>query len=210
MYGGLTMEELGTEIDRVSNYLTDLRWELWFKYTLFTWQWWSLVLMSIISAVLYFRFIRKDKILSSFVYFGIIFILNKYLDGLATVRDWYDYRVQIEPAIPTMIAANLFVIPMGLSFIYQRYEKWKPFLIALVICSAFVSYVALPLMEMAHIYLPKAWKYSYSFIALILMGVLAKAAVDRAAWVQSQSLERNTESSRPVSEQYFRRKEKAR
>lgn len=211
------MDELAKKIDQISNRLTDLRWEIWAEHTLFTWQWWMLLSICIITPFLFIKFVRKEKFLQSFCYFGVIFILNKYMDDLATAMDWYDYRIQLEPIIPTMLAANLFVIPMGLSIIYQRNEKWKPFLIALGLFSMFVSYISLPLMKMVNIYSTKAWNSHWSFISLVIMAVVSKIVVDRIESIQNQKIEQNTESSQHHRRglilpfpflRWFRRKEK--
>ncbi|WP_100404347.1 CBO0543 family protein [Bacillus solitudinis] len=173
------MEKLGKEIDKISNQLTDLRWEIWTNYTLFTWQWWMLFGACIVMLVLFFIFVKKEKFLPTIAYLGIIYIINKNLDDVATAMDWYDYRMQLEPIIPTMLPANLFIIPIGLSIIYQRYEKWKSFLISLVIFSGFVSYIALPLMKTVDIYLEKAWNANWSFISLVVMAIVTKLIIDR-------------------------------
>ncbi|NWQ39447.1 hypothetical protein MLOOGBEN_01895 [Bacillus sp. EB106-08-02-XG196] len=55
------MEELGKQIDKLSNQLTDLRMEIWTKHTLFTWQWWMLLIACIIMLVLFIVCIKKEK-----------------------------------------------------------------------------------------------------------------------------------------------------
>lgn len=172
------MEELGKKIDKLSNQLTDLRIELWTKYTLFTWQWWMLLIACIIMLVLFLKMIKKEHRLPSIAYLGIIYIINKNLDDVATAMNWYDYRMQLEPIIPTMLPANLFIIPIALTLIYDKYKKWKAFLIALVVVSAFISYIALPLMKFVNIYLEKAWNAHWSFISLVAMALLTKAVID--------------------------------
>ncbi|RKL64714.1 hypothetical protein CR203_24840 [Salipaludibacillus neizhouensis] len=173
------MDELGKKIDKVSNQLTDLRWEIWTKHSLFTWQWWMLLATCILFLLLFFFFVKKEKALSTTAYLGIIYIINKNLDDMATAMDWYDYRLQLEPIIPTMLPANLFIIPIGFSILYQRFERWKSFLISIGIFAGFVSYLALPLMKMVDIYLEKAWNANWSFISLVLMSIISKTIIDR-------------------------------
>ncbi|WP_078544807.1 CBO0543 family protein [Litchfieldia alkalitelluris] len=173
------MEELGKKIDKLSNQLTDLRMEIWTEHTLFTWQWWMLLIASIIMVVLFFVMIKKERRLPSVAFIGLIYILNKNLDSVATAMDWYDYRIQLEPIIPTMLPANLFIIPIALTVIYDRYRKWKSFLIALVAASAFIAYIALPLMKLVKIYLEKAWNSHWSFLSLVVISVISKVIIDR-------------------------------
>jgi hypothetical protein len=92
--------------------------------------------------------------------------------------DWYDYRMQLEPIIPTMLPANLFAVPISMTILYQRFPGWKRFGLVLAGFAAFLSYAALPLMELAGIYLRKDWNAHFSFLSLLLMGVLAKGIVD--------------------------------
>ena len=172
------MEELGKKIDKVSNQLVDLRLQIWREYTLYSWQWWMLLGVCVGMTVLFFVLIRKGQLLPCIAYYGLIYVLNKNLDDAATAMDWYDYRMQLEPIIPTMLPANLFAIPMGLSILYGRYESWKSFAIALVVAAGFISYIALPLMKRVNIYLPKAWNAHWSFLSLVLMAAIAKLAID--------------------------------
>ncbi|WP_205668646.1 hypothetical protein [Ammoniphilus sp. CFH 90114] len=177
------LEELGKKIDQLSNKVTELRIEIWTKYTLFSWQWWMLLAASVLIVVLFFIIVKKEKLLQSIAFLGVIYILNKNLDDVATALDWYDYRIQLEPIIPTMLPANLIIIPMGLSMIYQRFEKWKSFFIALAVFSGFVSFVSLPLMKWADIYLQKSWNAGFSFLSLLIMGTVSKLVIDRAVLI---------------------------
>ncbi|TYR80739.1 hypothetical protein FZC66_10245 [Priestia megaterium] len=182
------MEQLGKKIDALSSQLTNLRWEIWLKHTLFTWQWWMLLCVCLVMVFLFFTLVKKEKLLESVAYFGLIYVINKNLDDIATAMNWYDYRMQLEPIIPTMLPANLFIIPLGLSIIYQRSEKWKSFLIAVGVFSVFVSYIALPFMKMVDIYLEKAWNANWSFISLVLMAILSKAVIDRVKLIHKVNI----------------------
>jgi hypothetical protein len=192
---GVLMEELGKQIDQLSNKLTALRLEIWIKYTLFTWQWWMLVLSCIGIIILFIVLIRKENLLRAFAYLGLVYIFNKNLDDLATALDWYDYRMQLEPIIPTMLPANLFIIPGLLTILYERYVKWKQYLIAIGAFGGFVSYLVLPLMKAVKIYMEKTWNGHLSFLSLILMAVASKFIVDAA--VRLQSYKRNEPQEQP-------------
>lgn len=173
------MEELGKRIDQVSNQLTQMRLEIWTKYTLFTWQWWTFAALCIIFLILFFVLINKKKYLQAFAYFGLIYVLNKNLDDIATALDWYDYRMQLEPIIPTFLPANLFIIPISLSIIYQHFEKWTSFIISAAVFSAFTAYAALPLAKIYDIYLEKSWNSHLSFISLLIMAAVSKLVIDK-------------------------------
>ncbi|UFT98441.1 hypothetical protein KO561_14725 [Radiobacillus kanasensis] len=173
------MSELGKKIDTVSTQLTDLRIEIWTKHTVFTWQWWMLVVICLLFITLLFVFIKKQTALTTAAYFGVIYILNKNLDDVATAMDWYDYRMQLEPIIPTMLPANLFIIPIGCSILYQRFEGWRSFLISIGLFAGFVSYIGLPLMKTIDIYVEKNWNPNFSFISLLLISILSKIIIDQ-------------------------------
>ncbi|WP_426446604.1 hypothetical protein ACP26L_22670 [Paenibacillus sp. S-38] len=180
------MEAMGKKIDKLSNQLTELRWEIWFQHTLFTWQWWMLVFTCVLSLGALLLLVDKKQSVRMVAYLGIIYILNKNLDDLATALDWYDYRMQLEPIIPTMLPANLFFIPMGLTLVYHYFSSWKRFLIALGAFSFSVSYIALPLMKLAGIYMEKHWNAHLSMLSLLVMAVLAKLLIDRLSLFQSR------------------------
>ena len=137
--------------------------------------------------MVFVRFIRKDKLLQTISYFGIIYIINRNFDDLATVKDWYDYRIQLEPLIPTMLPANLFIIPISLTLIYQKYTNWKEFMIVLLLLSGFISFIALPMMRDFGFYLTKNWNAFYSVLSLLFMATLSKVVVDQLKKIQDRN-----------------------
>jgi len=183
------MEEIGKKIDAMSNELTDTRYSLWTQYTLFTWQWWMLAVLCVVFLTAFVVLLARGNALKMLAFYGIIYVINRNLDDLATAKDWYDYRMQLEPIIPTMLPANLFVIPMAMSMIYQLFQGWRSFLVASSLFSAASAYGALPFMKQVGIYLPKLWDSSYSFVSLVLMALLTKAIVDWAVrWSEGRSV----------------------
>ncbi|MEW8987853.1 MAG: hypothetical protein AB2401_12805, partial [Bacillus sp. (in: firmicutes)] len=61
-----------------------------------------------------------------------------------------------------------------------RFVTWKSFIIATLVFAAGVSYIALPLMEKADIYLKKGWSSHYSLLSLLAISVIAKLFIDKA------------------------------
>ncbi|MCZ8521224.1 MULTISPECIES: hypothetical protein [Paenibacillus] len=180
------MEAMGKKIDKLSNQLTELRWDFWYQHTLFTWQWWMLALTCVFSLGALLLLIDKKQALRMTAYYGAIYLLNKNLDDLATAQDWYDYRMQLEPIIPTMLPANLFFIPMGLTLVYQYFSPWRKYLLALGAFSFALSYIALPLMKLAGIYMEKHWNSHLSMLSLVAMAALSKLLIDRLSRFQSR------------------------
>ena len=180
------MEELGKKIDDVSNHLIQLRLEIWSSYTLFTWQWWIFVAICIISVIAFIILVDKKKYLQTIAFFGVIYLINKNLDDIATALDWYDYRMQMEPIIPTFLVANIFVIPITYSIFYQRFEKWGAFALAVILFSAFTAYIALPAAKSVSIYVEKSWNGHLSFVSLLVMNILAKLFIDKAKFLSER------------------------
>jgi hypothetical protein len=172
------MEKMGKEIDRLSNELTALRWRFWEEYTLFTWQWWSYVAACVLFVVLAVWLLRRKELVPAIAYYGIAYLLNRNLDDWATMMDWYDYRMQLEPTIPTNEVANIFAVPISLMLLYHRLPTWKSYGIGLLAFAAAVAYGALPMMKLANIYALKEWNSHWSFLSLLVIGTIAKAAVD--------------------------------
>lgn len=159
---------------------------------MFTWQWWLLVALCLLGTLAFVVLIDRRFLVMTVAYLGLIYLLNKNLDDWATAMDWYDYRMQLEPIIPTMLPANLFMVPIFMSLLYSRLRRWTSYLIGLCLFAAAVSYAALPLMKLAGIYLEKAWNPHLSLLTLILMGVLSKWIVDKLSKVQQRAKARGT------------------
>ncbi|SDE29386.1 hypothetical protein SPACI_048760 [Sporomusa acidovorans DSM 3132] len=79
------------------------------------------------------------------------------------------------------------VLPITYMLIYQYNSKWSSFLIAIVIMSAFFSFIAEPFLVWLGIYELITWKHYYSFPLYILYGVILKFIVDLTKSIQSKN-----------------------
>ncbi|GAA3333911.1 hypothetical protein GCM10020331_099820 [Ectobacillus funiculus] len=142
--------------------------------------------------------------MQTIAYFGIIFILNKYIDEIATALDWYDYRIQVQPGIiPSMLVANLFHYSNGIKYHLSAIFKMETFLIALgLFFDFFTSYIALFFSQNSgHLFRKKAWNAHWSCISLVVMGVIAKIVIDRVVLIQAHNNgdQSNSDPSSPIT-----------
>jgi len=70
-------------------------------------------------------------------------------------------------------------MPIFYMIIYQYFTKWKTFLIAITIMAFIFAFILEPLTAWLGIYKLYHWKYWYSFLPYILIGIVIKFLIDK-------------------------------
>jgi hypothetical protein len=96
----------------------------------------------------------------------------------------WKYKYSLVP-LPVMIEIHTVQMPIIYMIIYQYFNKWKAYLIAVTISSFIFTFVFEPLLAWLDIYKLYHWKYIYSFLPYIFIGVVLKYIVDKCKQKQS-------------------------
>ena len=157
----------------------DLSFQHWLQYEVFTWKWWLLILMTIVPYIIVWKIIDRKRILEIAVYGLHINIFSTILDMLGSQFVQWDYTMRIIPIAAAPFPYDFTILPMLFMLIYQRYSKWKDYIIAITIVSAIFTLVAEPLLVTLHMYRLFNWKYIYSFPIYIALAIFSRWLVEQ-------------------------------
>lgn len=151
-------------LEAEKNFYEILR-DYWREHNYLSFNWWLLVLLSILSPIVWWKTIDKKRIteITAFgLFYGITAII---LDSIGSSTLVWVYPVRLTPYLyPQYYPYDVGLVIVPFMYVYQRWgNHFKPFLLFTGILSAFLAFVAEPFMEWLHIYKELTWKHIYSF-----------------------------------------------
>ena len=173
------MEEKAKELVNLSYELTKKSVEYWKQYNLNSWRFWLLVGLIIIPPLIWWRFIDKKRIFQILILGLIIIILNMSVDSFGVHYGLWTYKYEVVPVPFSLLSLNFSAIPVIYMFVYQYAANWRKYGILLISSSLIIAYPMQLLMKRLNIYDDyRWWSSTWSFVILLIMGILAKLLTD--------------------------------
>ncbi|MDZ5472925.1 hypothetical protein SM124_14500 [Bacillus sp. 31A1R] len=146
----------------------------WRESNFLTPKWWLLVTLSVLSPIVWIKFVDKSRIteITSFgMFYGIAAII---LDSIGSNALVWTYPIRLTPYLyPQLYPYDVGIVIIPFMFVYQRWgNDFKEFLIATGLLSAFLAFMAETFMEALMIYKEFTWKNIYSFPIYWLLGLI--------------------------------------
>jgi hypothetical protein len=174
------MEKALKQLSELQIKLTNGSLEYWKEFVWGTWQFWSLVIITILAFFVWWKLVDKNRLVQIILFGSLMHSLSIYLDAYGTQYILWEYKYQIFPAIPTAFNLNASIIPIVFMLIYQYSSTWKRYIIFLVSVAFVSAYPMQYFLKWINYYEDsKWWNSHWSFITLIIMGVLVKFLVDK-------------------------------
>lgn len=153
--------------------------EYWLDHAFLTWQWWSLLITTILFWILWWKFVDKTRTQLILNFGLIVAIISLILDMIGINHVAWSYPIRLYWAfIPPLLPFDLTYVPVSFMLVYQRCgNTLGSFLIAFAIVSAFFSFVIEPFLNLIGVYKTYTWKYVYSFPVYILTACISKFLV---------------------------------
>jgi hypothetical protein len=89
----------------------------------------------------------------------------------------WDYPFDILPIFPVITAANLWILPLTYSLVYQHFNTWKGFSRVTILLSALLCLVFEPTLAWGGYYQLLKWKYYFSFPVYIAVALFIRWVV---------------------------------
>lgn len=169
--GSITSHEMIYELE---SQLTQIRVETWLKHDLFSYQWWILGAALFIPWLLWWKWVDKARLSEIILSGAIILIIASFLDAILSELCLWEYNYYVIPYWPRLISADFTIIPVTYMLVYQYFQRWKSFLLAMLIVSFFFAFIGEPLLVWLKIYTLHKWRHFYSFPIYFTMGALLK------------------------------------
>jgi hypothetical protein len=163
-------------------YLQQLQYQHWLQYELFTYQWWSLLVVLIIPWVIWWKLVDKSKI-------AIILNLGFFMMIIITVMDWlgitmqlWIYPVKLLPIMPVILPLNWGLLPVAHMLIFQYFPHWKYFLVVQIIASILLAFVGEPFAECFGIYIVLNWYHHWSLPIYVTNAIIGKWVIESVVY----------------------------
>ncbi|KAA0545384.1 hypothetical protein FZW96_18625 [Bacillus sp. BGMRC 2118] len=163
------------DVKMVDRHLSEIRMEYFIHENLFTFQWWLLVILMLLPWAIFFYLVNRKSLIEILFYGSLISSLTVLLDDIGVELQLWSYKYQFVKLIPRLNPVDYCILPVFYMLIYQYFRSWKSFISAMIIFSAFASFIAEPLFIWLDIYIPTKWEHWYSFPCYILLGIFVKA-----------------------------------
>jgi hypothetical protein len=167
-------ELLIEEIEQVHKNLSELRQEYWLQYDLFSYQWWLLLAVFIISWVVWWKLVDKQR-LKEIILFGVSMSYLIYvLDHVGYELNLWIYPHKLIRILPEATTLDWGILSISHMLVYQYFRRWRSYLIANTLMAIVFAFIFEPISVWIGIYKMLNWRYIYSFPIYILKAVIIK------------------------------------
>ncbi|WP_246941708.1 CBO0543 family protein [Bacillus pinisoli] len=165
------------ELREIQDLLIRKEIEAWFNNEFLTFYWWILVVFLIFPWVIWFKFADRTKFLETFLFGALVIIPTTLLDAIGNDLRFWSYPTQLMPITPRAIPFDMAMVPVAYMLMYQYFNTWKTFVVALVCMAGIYAFIGEPISHYLELVIYFKWKYMYSFIYYILLGIIIRTIV---------------------------------
>lgn len=140
-----------------------------FPYTL---SWWVALCMLAVPWILWAIIRKKESTARLLSAAFIVIVISSILDAYGVDRGRWAYPVKVIPLPTISYSFRYSVVPVTVMFLIQYKTNIHPMVKGLLF-GAFSAYIGMPIMEQLHLYQQTDWKYTYSFMMLTIMYLIA-------------------------------------
>jgi hypothetical protein len=169
------------EIRLLEDKLYHLELNGWLKNEFLTWEWWILVVFLVVPWVIWAKLVKRDIILEILLFGTIIILTTTLLDVVGAQYSFWDYPIAFLPFIPRAFPFDFSMVPVAYMLLYQYFRRWKSFILAQIIMALTYAYIGEPFCEWVKLVNYLEWRYRYSFIYYIIVGIVTRALILKLA-----------------------------
>lgn len=174
------------EIIKLQQQLTTLNYQHWLKEELFSWVWWLGVFSMVVFPLVWWKLVDKKRVLEIGFFGSLICITALYLDVVGSEYLLWFYAIRIIPQTAFLCPVDFVCYPVAMMLLYQKYNKWRQYLVASTVAAAIFAFVIEPLDVLIGQYVLISWRFIYSFPIYILIAVFCKLLVKKFKWIENK------------------------
>lgn len=173
------IEDLHKKLIEVRKLSSELSFEHWIRAELNTWRWWLSIILLILPLVIWWKFVDKNRIFEILTFGLFILMLATLSDVIGSELVLWNYTIRILPIVPRLLPFDFTIAPVIFMSLYQYYPTWKGFIIASLVMSAVLAFIAEPLLILMNLYEVITWKFIYSYPVYLSAALISKWLVCR-------------------------------
>lgn len=179
-----------TDIVNLQHTIWEMKLTKWLHHDVFTWRWWTIAVVMIVSFVIWLRLVDKKRLASITMFGLILLVLIIILDIVGYEMDLWSYPVELLIMVP-LLEIDFGILPVIYVIVFQYIMDWKMFIVANIGVAAVFAFILEPVLIWAGFYEADNWKSLYSFPLYILLPLLAKLLTHMIFDIQRSSVERD-------------------
>lgn len=167
------------EMFEMKNKLFEINYTFWIEHVLFSFNWWFLIIITILPWSIWWRFVDKKRIIEILLMGMLVMITSVFLDVVGTSFLLWDYAYKDIQMIPILIPVDVTIVPIVYMFVYQIFLKWKSYIFSLTVASIVAAFIVEKLIVWMGIYILYRWEHLYSFFIYFAMGIVFKWIIEK-------------------------------
>lgn len=194
-----------TEIDNLTNKLHQMEMTWWLNHTLFTFNWWFILLVNLFFFIAFLIFMDRGSVLRITLALLFCFVIVGTVDQIGQFISLWSYPHEFFVFTENFNAVDFLAVPSIFALMYQMFTTWRMFLVANLFICLINAYIAEPIFVALGIYKLDHWSYFGSLVTLFFIAIVVKALTDLVA----NSRDNYTKDYSPT-QKVWNRKQKAR
>ncbi|MFC0272588.1 CBO0543 family protein [Metabacillus herbersteinensis] len=166
------------EIESITSTLHQMEMDYWINHDLFSFHWWVILIMNAIFLILFLFFIDRQRILLITLAFMVAYVINTIFDDIGEYFQLWSHPHQLVQFLTPIATVEFIVVPSIMALMYQVFSRWKFFIIADFIVASIISFIVQPIFVYLDLYKLHNWTYFYSFVVLLVIGIIVKIVMD--------------------------------
>lgn len=154
-----------------------LQLEKWIESSLFSAHWWITLFISLFFLIVFILLIDRNRKQEIILAFLISFIFIGMVNEIGYYFNLWDYPTEFIVFLQTFNAVDFLSVPIVITLLYQFFSRWKYFLIANVITSSIMGFIAIPIFTFFGFYEinNEKWGLFQSFLLLFIITLVVKS-----------------------------------
>lgn len=167
-----------TEIENLTNKLHQMEMTWWLNHTLFTFNWWFILLVNLLFFFAFLVFMDRGSALRITLAFMFSFVIVGTFDQIGKFFSLWSYPHEFFIFTENFNAVDFLAVPSIFALMYQIFTSWRIFLVANLFICLINSYIAQPIFVALDIYKLDNWNYFRSLVTLFFIAIVVKALTD--------------------------------
>jgi hypothetical protein len=155
---------------------------------LFSFKWWVLLLIAIMFCFVWWKLVDKKRFSEIFLVGFVAATLTFVINDTGLEMTLWSYPIQLFGLVRGISEIELVILPTLYMLLYQRFGQWKKYIFALIVFAAISAFIVIPFAVWFGAYKLIKWRYIYSFMVFIAMGIIIKLIVSKVMDVQKRSI----------------------
>lgn len=174
------------DVTDAQRHLFETNYTYWIEHVLLSFNWWFLILISIVPWFIWWKFVDKKKLLEMFTVGFLSMAIVSLLDLIGSSFVFWTYGFSVVQMLLPLITVDLTLLPVINMLLYQLFPKWKPYIISSIVVALFGTFIAEPLFVWLGIYILHSWEYFYSLPIYVMIAIGLKLFMHKVKSYQTK------------------------